>query len=117
MLTELQLPAVTYRNFANDLRVLKVPSILANDHLLIVNGYDGMSKGLLGMQTLFSNTVDGAAGYQAYTLKKIDVTTGYADIVRLFMQKGVVFTRDEPGAPFYFKPNHTSGASSTTKNL
>ena len=98
---ELQLPAVTYKNFADDLKAIKVPSGLANEHLLIVNGYDGMSRGLIGMKVLFSNPIDGAAGYQRYTLARLDVTTGYAGVVSYFSKNNVTFTRNEPGYPLY----------------
>lgn len=100
-LKELQLPAMTYKNFSNDLKAMRVPSGLVKHHLLIVNGYEGMSKGLLGMKVLFSNPIDGAAGYQRYTLARLDVTTGYAGIVSYFANHGVTFTIDEPGYPFY----------------
>ncbi len=101
-LKELQLPAVTYRNFANDLRALQVPSSLAKQHLLIINGYAGMSQGLLDMQSLFEDPIVGAGGYEGYTIKRLDVTNGYAQVVQAFAEKGVTFTKDEPGAPFYW---------------
>lgn len=111
-LKELQLPAVTYKNFSDDLKTMRVPSGLAKYHLLIVNGYDGMSKGLLGMKVLFSNPIDGAAGYQRYTLARLDVTTGYAGIVSYFADHQVTFTSDEPGYPFYV--NTVTTQKSTT---
>ncbi len=101
-LNELQLPAIAYKNFALDLKVIAVPSGVAQQHLLIVNGYEGMAKGLLGMQKLFSNPVDGAGGYQTYTRMRLDVTTGYAGVVSYFANQGVTFTSSEPGYPFYF---------------
>ena len=101
-LSELQLPAITYKNFSLDLKAIPVPSVLAKNHLLIVNGYEGMSKGLLGMQHLFSNPVDGGGGYQTYTRMRLDVTTGYAGVVNYFGTNNVVFTSSEPGYPFYY---------------
>lgn len=101
-LIELQLPAITYKNFALDLKALPVPSGLAQQHLLIVNGYDGMSKGLIGMQKLFSNPVDGAGGYQTYTRMRLDVTTGYAGVVSYFAAHNVTFLPSDPGYPFYY---------------
>ncbi len=107
-LQELQLPAITYKNFASDLRALKVPSTLAKPHLLIINGYLGMSQGLLDMQSLYDNPVIAAGGYEGYTAKRFDVTNGYVRIVQVIAEKGVKFGKDEPGAPFYWntaKPN------------
>jgi len=100
-LQELQLPAITYKNFAKDLLVLRVPSSLAQAHLKIVNGYDGMSKGLLGLQKLFIDPVEGGGAYQVYTDQRFKVTEGYAEIVASFHKNGVTFTPDELGYPFY----------------
>lgn len=112
-LKELQLPSVVYKKFSLDLKALKTPSSLAKSHLLIVNGYDGMSRGLLGMQHLFSDPVDGAGGYQTYTKTRFDVTTGYAQVVSYFRTHAVTFTKDEPGFPFVRKavPHATSTKS------
>lgn len=100
-LAELQLPAVSYRNFSSDLTKLKAPSALAEAHLLITNGYERMSKGLLGMQHMYSNPIDGEAGYQTYTIGRVDVTKGYAMVVAYFSIKQVHFSPHEPGYPFY----------------
>ena len=101
-LKELQLPAITYKNFAGDLKALKIPSTLAKPHLLIVNGYAGMSQGLLDIQMLYDNPVIAAGGYEGYTAKRFDVTNGYARLIQIFAEKGVKFGKDEPGAPFYW---------------
>ena len=101
-LQELQLPAITYKNFASDLRALKVPSTLAKPHLLIINGYAGMSQGLLDMQMLYDNPIVAAGGYEGYSAKRFDVTNGYVRIIQIFAEKGVKFDKDEPGAPFYW---------------
>lgn len=101
-LGDLQLPAVTYRNFSKDLAELSVPSSFAKSHLLIVNGYDGMSKGILGMQLLFSDPISGTAGYESYMRYRFDVTTGYASIVSYIIEKNMIFTKNEPGYPFYW---------------
>jgi hypothetical protein len=99
-LRELQLPAIVYKNFSADLKALKTPTLLAQDQLLIVNGYDGMGRGLLGMLHLFSDPITGAGGYQAYTKSRIDVTVGYANVVSALEKAGVTFTKDEPGYLF-----------------
>lgn len=101
VLRELQLPSITYKNFSRDLKDMKVPSALASAHLLIVNGYEQMSKGLLGMQVMHTNPVDGAAGYQAYNKGRTDVTNGYAGVMYYLKSKEVVFMTDEPGYPLY----------------
>ena len=89
-----------YQKFSLDLRALKTPSGLAQSHLIIVNSYDGMSRGLLGMQHLFSDPINGAAGYQTYTKTRLDVTTGYSEVVSFLKTNGIVFTEGEPGYPF-----------------
>ncbi len=110
-LKELQLPAITYKNFADDLKSLKVPSTLAKPHLLIINGYMGMSQGLLDLQSLYDNPVIAAGGYEGYTSKRFDVTNGYVRILQIFAEKNVKFGMEEPGAPFYWRITH----STTTK--
>lgn len=107
-LQELQLPAITYRNFASDLKAMKVPSSLASSHLLIVNGYQGMSMGLLNMLHLFTQPIQGSGGYTAYTKGYADVTEGYAGIIVLFAKQGVTFDKEEPGAMFQYKPVQNS---------
>ena len=62
-----------------------------------------MSRGLLGMLKLFSNPVDGAAGYQTYTKLRLDMMLGYAGVVSYLNANNVTFTPDEPGYPFVFK--------------
>ena len=111
ILKELQLPAIDYKNFSADLKNLKTPSSAANFHLEIVNGYERMYKGLILMQQLFLNPINGAGGYEAYTKGKADVTEGYAYIVIVLNKQHVKFDLDEPGAPFTFKPGTASSTS------
>ena len=111
ILRELQLPAVDYKNFSADLKVLKTPSSMAGFHLKIVNGYERMSKGLILMQQLFINPVNGAGGYAAYTTGKVDVTDGYAHILVLLVKENVKFAPDEPGAPFTYRYRTASTTS------
>ena len=61
-----------------------------------------MSQGLLDMQALYNNPIVAAGGYEGYTAKRFDVTTGYARLVKIFAEKNVKFSKDEPGAPFYW---------------
>lgn len=116
ILKQLQLPAIDYKNFSKDLKTLKTPSIMAQPHLKIVNGYEQMSLGLLAMQQLFLDPVVGAGGYEAYTKGKVDVTDGYATVVITFGKEKIVFTREEAGAPFYFQPS-TASSSMNYQNL
>lgn len=116
-LRELQLPAIDYRNFAKDLAALRVPSALSAHHLNIVNGYDGMTKGLLGMQNLFANPVDGGGAYQIYTARRLDVTNGYAGVVLYFAKNNVVFGAEEAGYPFYAQSSKLKVGTSSAKTL
>lgn len=100
--TELQLFAVAYKNFAKDLLTLQVPSTLAKAHLLIVNGYEGMGNGLLGLMNIHDDPVNGTAGYEAYMKYRLDVTKGYAMIVAAVANQHIAFTPNEPGYPFYW---------------
>ncbi len=111
-LKELQLPAVDYKNFSNDLKVLKTPSSLASYHLVIVNGYERMSKGLILMQSMFTDPINGTGGYEAYMKGKAEVTDGYAHVVVKLIKEGVTFAPSEPGAPFTYQRN---SATSTSK--
>ena len=53
-LQKIELPAITYRNFAEDLRKIETPSLLAEHHLNAVSGYDVMSRSLFLTEKLFS---------------------------------------------------------------
>ncbi len=106
-LRELQLPAIDYMNFSTDLKILSVPSSLASSHLKIVNGYEQMSKGLLAMQALYSDPIVGAGGYEAYTIGKVDVLQGYAEIVVIFAKNKNAYTSNEAGYPFYSRLSNT----------
>lgn len=100
--TELQLYAVMYKNFAKDLIALPVPSALAKAHLLIVNGYEGMGNGLLGIGKMQSDPINGTASYQTYMKYRLDVVNGYAMIVTSIAHQHITFAPDEPGYPFYW---------------
>ena len=102
-LQELQLPAITYRNFANDLRKLKVPSVMAEKHLLIVNGYDVISRALLAMMYFVSDPIRGAGAYQAYLMHLLLVTEGYSGVVELLHTHNVTFSEQETGYYFHWR--------------
>ncbi|HSE35497.1 MAG TPA: hypothetical protein VLB83_05245 [Candidatus Paceibacterota bacterium] len=101
-LRELQYPATSYLNFSKDLRAITVPMPLLKDHLRIVNAYDIMGRSLLALQELYTNPIQGAAGYEGYTKYRMDVITGYAGIIHVFGESDVVFAENEPGFPFYW---------------
>ncbi|OGZ11540.1 MAG: hypothetical protein A2942_00795 [Candidatus Lloydbacteria bacterium RIFCSPLOWO2_01_FULL_50_20] len=100
--TELQLFSVMYKNFAKDLLLLRVPSLLAQAHLSIVNGYEGMGAGLLALGNIQSDPMNGTAGYEAYLKYRLDVTNGYVLIVRYVAGEQISFVASEPGYPFYW---------------
>ncbi len=115
-LKDLQLPALGYKNFAEDLKALPTPSSLAKSHLTIVNGYMGMYQALLSLEQMYIDPMEGAAGYQAYAKGIADVTDGYAQLIYLFAQANVTFTPKEPGYPFYkYTPKQT--ATTTTSAM
>lgn len=105
ILKELDLPSANYRNFAADLYQLTVPEDLAMYHLLIVNGYDVMSRALQDLKNMYDSPVQAAGAYQAYMKAKYDVTVGYAGLVVSFAERQIVFGKDEPGAPFTWMPD------------
>lgn len=113
VLQELQLPAITYRNFANDLRALPVPSSLAADHLGIVNGYDTMGRATLAFTALFRDPVRAQGAYQAYLKETYALFAGYNSIARALHQGGVVYGKDDPG--YLFGRNSTSTTGTVKK--
>jgi len=114
-LKDLQLPALGYKNFAEDLKALPTPSSLAKPHLSIVNGYMGMYQGLLSLQQMYIDPLEGAVGYQEYAKGVFDVTDGYAQLIFLFAQANVTFTPKEPGYPFYkYTPKQSATSSAVT---
>ena len=98
---ELQLLSIDYKNFAADLLALEVPSALARAHLLTVNGYEGMGRGILGITRAHEDPLYAAAAYEAYLKYRLDVVNGYAFVVVYVGNEGITFTKDEPGYPFY----------------
>jgi hypothetical protein len=96
-LEKLQLIIVQYREITHDLRALKTPSNLAENHLLLVNAYDVMSRGLNLVQNLFNNPVEGAAGWQAYFSKNIFLADGYYGIMEKLLEYKIIYNKDEPG--------------------
>lgn len=99
---ELQLLAISYKNFAADLLALKVPTALAQAHLLVVNGYEGMGTGLLSVAKIQEDPINGTAGYEAYLKYRLDVIDGYGAIVAYIAKEHITFTAEEPGYPFYW---------------
>lgn len=112
-LKELQLLTIIYKQFSTDLKTMATPSSLAKSHLRIVNGYDGMSRGLTGMQHLFSDPIDGAGAYETYTKNRLDVTLGYGEVVGILSKSGVIFANNEPGYPFTRVLHDTAVSTST----
>lgn len=106
-LQKIELPAIEYRNAAEELRKLPVPSSLAPDHLNIVSGYDTMSRSLFATERLLVNPIEGGAGWQMYLTQSMTVLRGYAGAIHIFKDKGIAFTDKEPGR--YFAWPKTSG--------
>jgi hypothetical protein len=120
-LQKLELPAITYRNFAEDLKKLEAPSALAEHHLNVVSGYDVMSRSLFTTTKLFSNPVAGGAGWQMYLTQMVTVTRGYAGIINVLNDKHIVFSEEEPGYHFRWRgaegiPVNKMTASTTISN-
>lgn len=113
-LQKIELPAITYRNFAEDLRKLETPSILAEHHLNAVSGYDVMSRSLFTTTKLFTNPIAGSAGWQMYITQMVTVTRGYAGIINVLHDKNVVFSEEDPG--YYFKWRGIKNTVATTSS-
>lgn len=101
ILQELQYPATSYLNFSKDLRTITVPMPVLKHHLMIVNAYDIMGRSLLAMQQLYTNPIEGAAGYESYTKYRLDVITGYGGVVKVIAEYNVTYGDTDPGLPFY----------------
>ncbi len=99
-LQKIELPAIAYRNFAEELRKIETPSIIAEHHLNAVSGYDVMSRSLFLTEKLFSNPMEGSAGWQMYLTQIMTVTRGYAGIINVLHDKNVIFDISEPGYHF-----------------
>lgn len=105
-LDHIEIPAVAYRNFAEELRKLKTPSLFASYHLEIVNGYDVMSRALFLTEKVLSDPLNGNAGWQTYIAQIPHVANGYAGDINILHDKGIIFATDEPG--YYFRWNRTT---------
>jgi hypothetical protein len=114
LLKELQLPAIGYRNFSNDLLRLNVPSDLAKWHLEIINGYDVMSRSIFAMIFTVDNPVRGTGAYEAYIAHTLFVMEGYAGMVNSIHKKGVVFDLAEPGHYFYWRGDDDTSTSTNS---
>lgn len=104
----IEIPAVAYRNFSEELRKIKTPSLFANYHLEIVNGYDVMSRSLFLTEKVFTDPLSGNAGWQTYIAQIPKVAHGYAGDINVLHDKDIVFAADEPG--YYFRWDRTKVA-------
>lgn len=107
----IEIPAVAYRNFSEELRKLQTPSIFANYHLEIVNGYDVMSRSLFLTEKVLTDPLSGNAGWQTYIAQIPKVAHGYAGDINVLHDKNIVFTSNEPG--YYFRWDRTKVAPKT----
>lgn len=110
---KIELPAIEYRNSAEELRKLPVPSNLAEHHLNIVSGYDTISRSLFATEKLLSNPVEGSAGWQMYLSQRVTVMRGYAGAINVLHNKGIIFDRNEPG--YYFAWQNTKDTTKQTQ--
>jgi hypothetical protein len=113
ILSELQLPAIGYRNFTNDLLALSVPIGAAESHLKIVNGYGLMSHSLLALTHLFEDPVRGQGAYQTYLKQTYEINAGYAGLLKYFKDQQIVFAGTDPG--HYFSTGGRMPNSTSTK--
>lgn len=104
-LEHIEIPAVAYRNFSEELRKLKTPSLFATYHLDIVNGYDVMSRSLFLTEKVLTDPLTGNAGWQTYIAQMPKVAHGYAGDINVLHDKDITFAADEPG--YYFRWNRT----------
>ena len=115
ILTELELPAIGYRNFTNDLLALPVPISLSESHMKIVNGYDMMSRSLLALTHLFEDPIRGQGAYQTYLKQTYEITAGYAGIVNYFKNEHIVFAPTDPGR--YWSSGGRAPTTSATTSI
>ncbi len=100
-LDHIEIPAVAYRNFSEELRALKTPSLFATYHLEIVNGYDVMSRALFLTEKVLTDPLNGNAGWQTYIAQIPKIAHGYAGDINVLHDKDITFAADEPG--YYFR--------------
>lgn len=112
-LQKIELPAITYRNFAEDLRKLETPSLVAEHHLNIVSGYDVMSRSLMLTTKLFTNPLEGSAGWQTYIANMVTVTRGYAGVINVLHTKSIKFEKGDAG--YYFRWRAEENSTTTTQ--
>lgn len=96
-LQKLELSVIQYRDVSNDLRKISVPSSLSKDHLIIVNAYDVMGRGLLLFTKFFQDPIAGGAGWQAYYTKGISIAQGYFQIIDSLIKHKIVYLPEETG--------------------
>lgn len=100
----LSIPATDYRNFANELKALPVPQLMAEYHLMVVNGYDVMGSSLFQLTRLFDDPAAGNAAWQSYIYQSFYMTKGYAGLIAVFHEQGVNFTdKSDPSYNFRWR--------------
>ncbi len=116
-LQKIEIPALAYKNFAEELRKIEVPNKISEHHLKIVSGYDVMSRSLYETEKLFNNPIAGSAGWQMYLSQIVTVTRGYAGVINVLHDNDVTFTKDEAGYQFRWKDQTdiTQNSTSTKK--
>lgn len=96
-LSELATLEQAYRNIANNLAQLSVPSTLTPLHLQVVNNFLKMASACKDMQAVLTDPLRGLAGLRTFQSLMQETSRLFISIAQTFERNGILFTEDEPG--------------------
>ncbi len=89
--------AAAYRGAADVLKTVVVPDILAENHLLIVNGYIKYSEGMSLLEYQNSDPARALLGINSLQTATTELTNGFEKIRKTIILNKVSYTADDPG--------------------
>ncbi|MBI3020207.1 MAG: hypothetical protein HYY60_02680 [Parcubacteria group bacterium] len=92
--------AENYKNLAKELAGMRVPLILEDAHLGLVNGYQGTSDALSGMMTIFDDPMGGNIYIKKYQDNTELINKAFAELKNYFSRTGIRFKPEEYGYIF-----------------
>ena len=91
---KLRLISIFYEDLSDSLLEIEVPVAVANEHLALVNGNDGLSMSVTGMGEILDNPITALTAYESYLAQKVMIETSLALIVNYYINSGLGYNID-----------------------
>lgn len=99
-LFKLEFVSLAYKNLAEDLLATEIPMSAAENHLLLVNGYDMLSETTDTMRFLLEDPLRSGLAYETYVGQTAVNQAIFFNLVLYFQNKDIIFNENEPGGLF-----------------